>query len=252
MNTAFDLTGKVAIITGASSGLGIGIAKALSSAGADIVGVARSSCMEAKTAVEKNGHRFLEISANLRDFASIQHIVDLTIKEYGKIDILVNNAGMVARNSCVDFMQEDWDKTMDLNLKCVFFLTQAVGRIFMKQGNGGKVINIASMLSYQGGFRVPAYAASKSGILALTKSFCNEWAGFGINVNAIAPGYMETRVNTELINDPIRSRQILERIPAGRWGNSDDIGGTAIFLSSAASNYINGFTIAVDGGWLAR
>ncbi|MEG2676723.1 MAG: 2-dehydro-3-deoxy-D-gluconate 5-dehydrogenase KduD [Oscillospiraceae bacterium] len=252
MYNAFDLTGKVAIVTGVSSGLGIGIAHALAQAGADIVGAARTSCAETKNKVEEAGRRFVEVNADLGKMESISLVTEAALSEFQKIDILVNNAGTVIHNDCLDFNEDDWDSTMNLNLKGYFFLTQAVGRVFFKQGTGGKIINIASMLSYQGGLHVPAYAASKAGVATLTQSFCNEWAGKGINVNAIAPGYMDTRLNTGLQSDPIRSRQILERIPAGRWGTPEDLGGAAVFLASSASDYVNGFTIAVDGGWLAR
>jgi len=252
MKNPFDLTGKVAIVTGASSGLGVGMACALADAGADIVGVARRPCEELEAHVKEAGRRYLGIQADLGDMASIPEIVNKTLEHFGRIDILVNNAGMVARGACLEYKESDWDATMNLNLKGLFFLTQAVGKVFFEQGEGGKVINTCSMLAYQGGFTVPAYAASKAGVYTLTQAFCNEWAKHGINVNAIAPGYMATRVNTALINDPVRSRQILERIPAGRWGTPEDLGGACVFLASSASNYVNGFTLAVDGGWLAR
>lgn len=252
MKNPFDLTGKVAIVTGASSGLGVGMAGALAEAGAHVVGVARRPCTELESRVKAAGRRFLGIQADLGDMASIPLVVEQTLAEFGHIDILVNNAGMVARGECVSFTESDWDATMNLNLKGLFFLTQAVGKVFFAQGHGGKVINTCSMLAYQGGLTVPAYAASKAGVYTLTQSFCNEWARHGINVNAIAPGYMATRVNTALMEDPVRSRQILERIPAGRWGTPEDLGGACVFLASDAANYIHGFTLAVDGGWLAR
>ncbi len=252
MYTAFDLTGKAALVTGASSGLGVGIAAALAQAGADIVGVARHDCAAARERVEAAGRRFFGIRADLGVPDSIPAVVEQAAGAFGKIDILVNNAGMVVHGSCLDFEQSGWDDTMNLNMKCVFFLTQAVGRRMIERGEGGKIINIASMLSFQGGLNVPAYAASKGAVYTMTQSFCNEWAKYGIQVNAIAPGYMDTRVNTALKSDPVRGPQILERIPAGRWGQPEDIGGAAVFLASSMSDYVNGFTLAVDGGWLAR
>lgn len=252
MKNPFDLTGKVAIVTGASSGLGVGMAAALAEAGADVAGVARTSCAELQKRVEAAGRSFLEIRADLGDMASVPLIVEQTLAKFGRIDILVNNAGIILRNPCLEYTEADWDATMNVNLKSLFFLTQEVGKVFFRQGNGGKVINTCSMLAYQGGFTVPAYAASKAGIHALTQAFCNEWARHGINVNGIAPGYMATRINDTLQADPVRGPQISDRIPAGRWGTPEDLGGACVFLASSASDYVHGFTLAVDGGWLAR
>lgn len=248
----FKLDGKVAIVTGASTGLGEGMAQALAQAGADIVGVARSSCAGAKRKVEEAGRRFLEINADLTSLEPIESIVERTLKEFGQIDILVNNAGIIRREDAVNFTEKDWDDVLNLNLKTLFFLSQRVAKEFMKQGNGGKIINVASMLSYQGGIRVPSYTSSKSGVMGLTRELANEWAKFGINVNAIAPGYMSTNNTQALRTDSIRSAEILGRIPAGRWGTPEDMGGAVVFLASEASNYVQGYTIAVDGGWLAR
>ena len=252
MYPAFDLSGKIAIVTGASSGLGVGIAEALALAGADVACVARHECIQAKEKIQNAGRRFLGIQADLGNMEAITQIVSDVLKAFGKIDILVNNAGIVAHSDCLHCSEQDWDSTMDVNMKSIFFLTQAVGRTMIDRGQGGKIINIASMLSFQGGLNVPAYAASKGAVYTMTQSFCNEWARYGINVNAIAPGYMDTRVNTALKSDPVRGPQILARIPAGRWGTPEDLGGAAVFLASDASNYVNGFTLAVDGGWLAR
>lgn len=248
----FDLTGKTAIVTGANTGLGQAIAEALATAGADIVAVGRTPPVDTRFAVEALGRRFHDISADLSSMEPIGRIVAETVEHFGGIDILVNNAGIIRRNDAVDFTEDDWDAVMDVNLKTTFFLTQAVGRQMMAQGRGGKIVNIASMLSYQGGIRVPSYAASKSGLAGITKALANEWAGKGINVNAIAPGYFSTNNTTALRADEDRSRDILARIPAGRWGTPADIGGAAVFLASSAADYVHGTLLAVDGGWLAR
>ena len=179
-------------------------------------------------------------------------MVGETLSKFGRVDILVNNAGVIKRRDSIEFTEEDWDGVMDVNLKTVFFLTQAVAKEFIKQGGGGKIINIASMLSYQGGIRVPSYTASKSAIRGVTMTLANEWAKYGINVNAIAPGYMATNNTEQLRSDGERSADILSRIPAGRWGTPEDLEGAAVFLASSASDYVNGFTLAVDGGWLGR
>jgi 2-dehydro-3-deoxy-D-gluconate 5-dehydrogenase len=192
------------------------------------------------------------VEADLSNTGVIDLIVNSAIGEFGKIDVLINNAGIIRRADAVDFSEKDWDEVMDVNLKSVFFLSQAVARQFIKQKTGGKIINVASMLSFQGGIKVPSYTASKSGLMGLTRLLACEWAAHNINVNAIAPGYMETDVTAPLRADPVRNKAILERIPAGRWGIPDDLKGVAVFLASDASNYVNGFTIAVDGGWLAR
>lgn len=246
----FDLSGKTAVVTGANTGLGQAIAEALASAGADIAAVGRTPPVATQKAVEAMGRRFLAISADLGTLEPIGRVVAETVAAFGGIDILVNNAGIIRRNDSLDFTEDDWDAVMNVNLKTTFFLTQAVVRRMVEQGRGGKVINIASMLSYQGGLRVPSYAASKSGLAGLTKAWANEWAAKGINVNAIAPGYFETNNTEALRADETRSRDILARIPAGRWGTPQDLGGTAVFLASAASDYVHGTLVAVDGGWL--
>jgi 2-deoxy-D-gluconate 3-dehydrogenase len=249
----FNLSGKVAIVTGSSTGLGQGMAFGLAEAGADIAGVYHSADPPENHVVFENmGRRFHGIEADLSDMSSIGAIIDQTLEAFGRIDILVNNAGLIRRSPSVDFSEKDWDDVMDVNLKALFFLSQAVGRQFISQGDGGKIVNIASMLSFQGGILVPSYTASKSGVMGLTRLLACEWAPHNINVNAIAPGYMATRNTQALQDDPVRSKQILERIPAGRWGKPDDLKGAVVFLASEASSYINGYTLAVDGGWLAR
>lgn len=248
----FSLEGKVAIVTGCRTGLGQGIALALAEAGADIVGVGSTNLNETKNLVEKMGKKIVGVQANLMEMDAITKVIDATITNFGKIDILVNNAGIIRRENAIDFTEKDWDEVMNINIKMVFFLSQAVARKFIDQKTGGKIINIASMLSFQGGIRVPSYTASKSGMKGITMSMANEWAKHDINVNAIAPGYMATDNTAPLREDKERSSEILARIPANRWGTPEDLGGTAVFLASKASDYINGFTIAVDGGWLAR
>lgn len=248
----FSLMGKVAIVTGASRGLGQGIAVGLASAGADIVGIGSGEMPETERLVKELGRKFIGIKANLISQDPINEIVEETIRVFGKVDILVNNAGIIRREDALDFSQENWDDVMNINLKTTFFLSQAVARRFVEQKTGGKIINIASMLSYQGGIRVPSYTASKSAVMGITKSMANEWAAYNINVNAIAPGYMATDNTAQLRADYERNKSIEERIPAGRWGTSEDLAGAAVYLASEASNYVNGFTLAVDGGWLAR
>ena len=250
---AFRLDGKVAIVTGSERGLGRGMATALAQAGANVVGVTYvESAPETAAAVEAAGRRYLHVQANLSSLEPIGRIVERGVQEFGHIDILVNNAGIILRNDSVDFTEKEWDDVMDINVKATFFMCQALARQFIKQGSGGKIVNIASMLSFQGGIRVPSYTASKSGVKGITMLLANEWAKHGINVNAIAPGYMATDNTTQLRADEARSAEILGRIPAGRWGLPEDLGGTVVFLASKASDYINGYTIAVDGGWLAR
>jgi 2-dehydro-3-deoxy-D-gluconate 5-dehydrogenase len=249
---SFKLTGKVAIVTGCSRGLGQGMAMGLAEAGADIVGVASSSLEAARVGVEDLGRQFLGIQVDLSQFKAIEEILNKTIAKFGKVDILINNAGIIRRAEAVDFTEKDWDDVLNVNLKALFFLSQAVARQFLVQQKGGKIINIASMLSFQGGVRVPSYAASKSGVMGLTRLLACEWAKHNINVNAIAPGYMATDNTAPLRADPVRNSEILARIPAGRWGVPEDLKGIAVFLASEASRYLNGFTIAVDGGWLAR
>lgn len=248
----FKLNGKVAVVTGANTGLGQGMAIALAEAGADIVGVGRSNMDATKVAVEKAGVRFLPVYADLLTVEPINGVIDAAVKEFGKIDILINNAGIIRRQDAIEFSMENWDDVMDTNLKTLFFFCQAAAKQFMKQESKGKIINVASMLSYQGGIRVPSYTASKSAVMGITKALANEWAKFGINVNAIAPGYMVTNNTRQLTEDPIRTASILERIPAGKWGTPADMGGAAVFLSSEASDYVHGYTMAVDGGWQAR
>ncbi|MBT9150134.1 MAG: 2-dehydro-3-deoxy-D-gluconate 5-dehydrogenase [candidate division WS2 bacterium] len=248
----FSLEGKVAIVTGASRGLGQGMASGLAKAGADIAGVATGDMSETKDLIKKLGRKFLSIKANLIGTKDIDRIIEEAKNHFGKIDILVNNAGIIRREDAINFSEKDWDDVMDINIKSLFFLSQAVAKQFVKQGNGGKIINIASMLSFQGGIRVSSYTASKSGVKGLTMLLANEWAKYNINVNAIAPGYMVTDNTAAIRADEKRNKEILNRIPAGRWGTPEDLVGTVVFLSSSASDYINGYTIAVDGGWLAR
>jgi len=248
----FDLSGKVAIVTGSNTGLGAGMATALAAAGCDIVGANRSDPAETAARVEAAGRRFVDVRADLSSLQPIDSIVEAAMDTFGRVDVLVNNAGIIRRCDALEFSEADWDAVIDVNLKGVFFLSQAVARQFVQQGGRGKIINVASMLSFQGGIRVPSYTASKSGVLGLTRLLANEWAGRGINVNAIAPGYMETDNTAQLREDRQRSEEILARIPAGRWGVPDDLAGAVVFLASAASDYVHGHTLAVDGGWLAR
>jgi 2-deoxy-D-gluconate 3-dehydrogenase len=248
----FNLKGKVAIVTGSSTGLGQGMIIGLAEVGADITGVDYVDAKETKERVEKIGRKFLGIKANLLTTDPIEDIINQTVKEYGKVDILINNAGIIRREDAIDFTEKDWDDVMSINAKTLFFFSQAVARQFIKQKTGGKIINVASMLSFQGGIRVPSYTASKSAVMGLTRALANEWVKYNINVNAIAPGYMATNNTKALREDKVRSKAILDRIPAGRWGLPEDVAGAAVFLASEASNYINGYTIAVDGGWLAR
>ena len=249
---AFSLAGKVAVVTGCNTGLGQGMAVGLAEAGCDIVGINRSEPAETAAKVEALGRRFLSLSADLRSTDGIPRLLEQAVNEFGHIDILVNNAGLIRRQDALEFSEADWDDVMNVNVKTLFFLSQAVAKQFIKQGSGGKIINIASMLSFQGGIRVPSYTTSKSGVMGLTRLLANEWAQHGINVNAIAPGYMTTNNTEQLRADEQRSAEILDRIPAGRWGLPDDLKGPIVFLASAASDYVNGYTIAVDGGWLAR
>ena len=249
---AFDLTGKVAIVTGCDTGLGQGMTLGLAQAGCDIVGVNRRIPHETAEKVQALGRRFTAIQADLSRQDEIETIVDRAVAAMGRVDILVNNAGTIRRADALSFSEKDWDEVINLNLKSVFFLSQAVARQFIQQGDGGKIVNIASMLSFQGGIRVPSYTASKSGVLGITRLMANEWAGHRINVNAIAPGYMATNNTQQLRDDAERSKAILDRIPAGRWGVADDLQGPVVFLASRAADYISGYTLAVDGGWLAR
>ncbi len=248
----FKLDGKVAIVTGASRGLGQGMALGLAEAGADvaIVGTTRPEATAAK--IRALGRRVCQIQANLLDSDAVGRIIAETVAGLGGVDILVNNAGTIRRAPLLEFTEKDWDEVIQINQRSLFFLSQAAGRQMVQQGRGGKIINIASMLSFQGGIRVPSYTASKSAVMGLTRILANELAPHRINVNAIAPGYMETDNTAALRADPKRNTEILARIPAGRWGCPEDLQGTVVFLASAASEYLQGYTIAVDGGWLAR
>ncbi len=249
---AFNLQGKVALVTGCDTGLGQGMTLGLAEAGCDIIGVNRKIPHDTAEKVLALGRRFTAIQADLSQADIIPGLVAEAVARMGKIDILVNNAGTIRREDALQFSEKDWDDVMNLNIKSLFFLSQAVAKQFIKQGGGGKIINIASMLSFQGGIRVPSYTASKSAVLGVTRLLANEWAQYNINVNAIAPGYMVTNNTRELRDDEARSKEILDRIPAGRWGKPEDLQGAAVFLASGAADYINGHTIAVDGGWLAR
>ncbi|TDP75056.1 2-dehydro-3-deoxy-D-gluconate 5-dehydrogenase KduD [Roseateles toxinivorans] len=248
----FQLKGRVAIVTGCDTGLGQGMARALAQAGADVVGVNVSEPKETQIQVEGMGRRFLDLRANLSDISCLDSLIDKAKTLTGRVDILVNNAGIIRRDDAIKFSEKDWDDVIDLNLKTVYFFSQAVARQYIAQGSGGKIINVASMLSFQGGVRVPSYTASKSGVMGITRAMANEWASHRINVNAIAPGYMATNNTAALRADEGRNAAILERIPAGRWGIPDDLAGPVVFLASQASDYVNGYTVAVDGGWLAR
>ena len=252
MKEQFDLTGKIAVVTGCDTGLGQGMAVGLAKAGCDIAGVNIVEPTDTKDMIEGLGRKFLDIRANLMKMDDIPDIVAKAVAEYGRIDILVNNAGIIRREDAIEFSEKDWDDVMNINIKSVFFLSQAVAKQFLAQGEGGKIVNVASMLSFQGGIRVPSYTASKSGVMGVTRLLANEWAKHNINVNAVAPGYMATNNTQALREDAARSKEILDRIPAGRWGLPSDLAGPVVFLSSPASSYISGYTIAVDGGWLAR
>lgn len=251
MSGLFDLSGKSAIITGANTGIGQAIALALAEAGANVALAGRTAADETAQEARKAGRRALVIGADLSTTASVGSIVEQTMAEFGSVDILVNNAGIIRRADALEFSEDDWDAVMDTNLKSLFFLSQAAARQMVTQGRG-KIINIASLLSFQGGIRVASYTASKSGVAGLTKLLANEWAARGVNVNAIAPGYIATNNTASLQADESRNRQILERIPAGRWGEPSDLGGAAIFLASRASDYVNGHILTVDGGWMGR
>ena len=252
MTSPFDLTGQVALVTGANTGLGQAIAVGLAAAGADIVAVGRSAPDDTAAQVRAVGRKLYAIAADLSTIAPVGKVVDDALAAAGRLDILVNNAGIIRRADSVDFSEDDWDAVMDTNLKTAFFLSQAVARTWIAAGRGGKIIHIASMLSFQGGFRVPSYAASKSGLAGLTRAMANEWAGKGINVNALAPGYFVTNNTEALRADEGRSKDILGRIPAGRWGEPADLAGAAVFLASRAADYMHGAIVPVDGGWLAR
>jgi 2-deoxy-D-gluconate 3-dehydrogenase len=248
----FKLDGKVAIVTGAARGLGQGMAVGLAEAGADVALVDVLDMSESKEQIEKLGRKCIAITADLSKKESVKKIVDTTIEQLGGIDILFNNAGIIRRAPITEFTEKDWDDVMDVNIRTLFFLSQAVGKQFIAQGRGGKIVNTASMLSFQGGIFVPSYTASKSAVMGLTRLLANELGAYNVNVNAIAPGCMATDNTKALQEDPVRNKAILDRIPAGRWGTPEDLKGVAVFLASAASDYMQGYTVAIDGGWLAR
>ncbi|MBN2388437.1 MAG: 2-dehydro-3-deoxy-D-gluconate 5-dehydrogenase KduD [Anaerolineales bacterium] len=250
---SFALSGKVALVTGAGQGLGQGMALALAGAGADIAGLDRGPSAATGEALRALGRRYQEVVCDLRAASvdDLNAIVTDCVRELGRLDILVNNAGIIRRTPAIDFSQADWDDVLQINLRAAFFLAQAAARAMIPQG-GGKIINIASMLSFQGGILVPSYTAAKSGLAGLTRALANEWAGHGVNVNAIAPGYMATENTAALRADPERAPAILARIPAGRWGEPADLQGAVVFLASAASDYVHGAILPVDGGWLTR
>ncbi|RYI33085.1 MAG: 2-dehydro-3-deoxy-D-gluconate 5-dehydrogenase KduD [Acetobacteraceae bacterium] len=252
--SGFSLHGKRVLVTGANTGIGQGIALAMGQAGAEILAAGRSSMEDTAAAFRRDAPtaRLVPVQVDLADVGQGPAMLDRVWEEYGPIDALVNNAGIIRRADAVDFTEADWDDVVDLNLKSVFFLSQAFARRVLGAGRRGKLINIASMLSFQGGIRVASYTASKSGVAGLTRLLACEWAGRGINVNAIAPGYIETNNTAGLREDARRSAQILDRIPAGRWGRPEDIGASAVYLAAPASDYVHGTVLAVDGGWLAR
>jgi 2-deoxy-D-gluconate 3-dehydrogenase len=236
----FKLYGRVALVTGASTGLGAAIAVALAAAGAQV-------CRHGNTHSTPDG-----ITGDLSKPETAKALVEQTLERFGRLDILINNAGTIRRAPSVDYSEDDWTTVIEVNLSSVFRLSQLAGRHMIESGRGGKIVNIASLLSFQGGITVPAYAAAKGGVAQLTKALANEWAKYKINVNAIAPGYMRTNNTAALQADETRNRQILERIPAGRWGEPEDLAGAAVFLSSSASDYVNGHVLVVDGGWMGR
>lgn len=249
---AFKLEGQVALVTGASTGLGAAIATALAEAGADVACHGNTHTPDATSeAITKLGRKAFAVTGDLSDRATPQALIEQTINHFGRLDILVNNAGTIRRAPATEYSEEDWATVIEVNLSSVFRMAQLAGRHMIERG-GGKILNIASLLSFQGGITVPAYAASKGGVAQLTKALANEWAAKNINVNAIAPGYMRTDNTRALQQDETRNRQILERIPAGRWGEPVDLAGAAVFLCSAASDYINGHVLVVDGGWMGR
>jgi 2-dehydro-3-deoxy-D-gluconate 5-dehydrogenase len=251
MSSIFDLTGKSAIVTGASTGLGMGMTLGLAAAGADILLVDHVDSEEAAEQVRALGRKAVTLKANLMEMSSIPLVVNKAIESFGKVDILINNAGIIRRMPAIDFSEKDWDDVMTINSKTVFFLSQAAARDMMKR-KYGKIINIASLLAFQGGVIVPSYSASKGAVAQVTKALANEWAQHGITINAIAPGYMATNNTKALREDAVREKAIADRIPAGRWGLPGDLQGAAVFLASKASDYVNGHVLVVDGGWLAR
>jgi 2-deoxy-D-gluconate 3-dehydrogenase len=249
----FSLEGKSAVVTGAGTGLGEAMAIGLAEAGADVAGVYHTHRPDrARKEIEGLGRRFVAIQADLSTIEPVGRIVAAAVEAFGKLDILVNDAGIIRRAPALEFSERDWDDVIAVNLKSLFFLCQAAAQQFVKQGSGGKIINIASLLSFQGGILIPSYTASKSGIRGLTQLLANEWAPHGINVNAIAPGYMATSNTEPLRKDPARAAALLARIPAGRWGLPEELKGATVFLASEAATYVNGITLPVDGGWLGR
>jgi 2-deoxy-D-gluconate 3-dehydrogenase len=248
----FSLAGRRAMVTGANTGIGQGIALSMAEAGAEVVAVGRSSMAETEDAVRAVGGKIVSVKADLGKSRTVAAMLDTAWDAHGPIDILVNNAGIIRRADAVDFSEADWDEVMEINLKSVFLLCQALAKRAFAERRSARIVNVASLLSFQGGIRVASYTASKSGLAGLTRILANEWAAKGINVNAIAPGYIVTNNTEALRNDPDRSTDILKRIPAGRWGKASDIGGTAVYLASDAANYVHGAVLPVDGGWLAR
>jgi 2-dehydro-3-deoxy-D-gluconate 5-dehydrogenase len=251
MAISFDLTGRRALVTGANTGIGQAIAVALAQAGADVAVAGRSAPTETLALIAATGQKAVNIAADLSSIEPVDRVVEEAVQGLGGLDILVNNAGIIRRDDLLNFSEADWDAVMDTNLKSLFFLSQAAARVMVPNGTG-KIINIASLLTFQGGIRVPSYTAAKSGVGGVTKAMANELAPSGIQVNAIAPGYIATNNTAALQADATRNRQILERIPTGRWGRPEDIAGAALFLASPASDYVTGHVLAVDGGWLAR
>ncbi|QHW33482.1 2-dehydro-3-deoxy-D-gluconate 5-dehydrogenase KduD [Paenibacillus rhizovicinus] len=248
---SFDLTGKTALVTGTSGGIGQAIAAGLAEAGASVVAVSASNSNDTVAIVRGFGGSIEQISADLSNADGLEDVFQEALGFFGSIDILVNNAGTIRRTPAAQHARKDWYDVIDINLNSLFFLSQLAGNHMIERG-GGKIINIASLLSFQGGINVPGYTASKHAVTGITKALANEWASKGIQVNAIAPGYIDTRNTAPLLADEKRSQAILERIPAGRWGNPEDLKGPAVFLASAASNYMNGHVLCVDGGWMAR
>jgi len=248
----FDLTGKLALVTGANTGLGQGMAIALANAGADIALIGRTDPKETQNILSKIGVKSHAIHADLSEANGADDILEEVLKTFGRADILINNAGIIKRSDAIDLTSDGWDSVMTVNLKSLFFLSQAFARHLIAEGKNGKIINIASMLTFQGGIGVSSYTASKSGVGGLTKALANEWAKYGINVNAIAPGYFKTNNTAVLQKDERRNAEILGRIPSGRWGEPSDLAGAVVFLASEASNYVQGITLPVDGGWLSR
>jgi 2-deoxy-D-gluconate 3-dehydrogenase len=248
----FRLDGKVALVTGASAGLGAGIASALAEAGAHVAAHGNSRPPDATCEIiRRDGQRGLALRGDLADRETPNRLVARVLEEFGRLDILVNNAGTIRRAPATEYSEEDWDAVIEVNLSSVFRLSQLAGRHMLERGSG-KIVNVASLLSFQGGVTVPAYAAAKGGVAQLTKALANEWASKGVNVNAVAPGYIRTDNTAALQKDETRSRQILERIPAGRWGEPEDLAGAAVFLASEASDYMHGHVLVVDGGWMGR